>query len=104
MITLWFQMVSDGFIDLYLYLQMCLYLHLQLYPYVNLYSVLAPPHGCRGSPSNPPIGPGPLTSVCKAEKHLHADPKPTQTMHKREVPVAIIYICRAKQRLQTPAY
>ena len=45
-----------------------------------------------------------LSKLRKAEKHLHDDPTPAQTMHKGEMPTSIIYICKAKQRLQTTAY
>ena len=37
-----------------------------------------------------------------AEKHLHAHPKLAQTMHRSQMPIVIIYMCRAEQRLQTP--
>ena len=32
------------------------------------------------------------SSLCKAEKHLHADPKPAQTMHKSQVVLEILYM------------
>ena len=39
-----------------------------------------------------------------AQVHTVAHPKLAQTMHKSQVPIVIIYMCRAEQRLQTPAY
>ena len=59
-----------------------------------LHSVFAQPHNAEETPGIRQSGRlrSLQSSLCKAEKHLHADPKPAQTMHKSQVVLVIIYM------------
>ena len=68
-----------------------------------MYSVFARPHRAirQSGSSICQHGPAKLSSLCKAEKHLHSDPKPAQSMHKDRSAEPGISRTRRRAQLRT---